>query len=130
MQWMQGMQSLLAYQVRSKLAAQTPLHSSLDTHIPYVAHHQSDGSDMQAQSTSSSITAPRLSSIITSKRVTRNSVLYEVQFLYVHVSESCMYMSIMYIKNVHRALKEKEEGKDEDRRTIHKLQAHTTASMA
>lgn len=31
MQWMQGMQSLLAYQERSKLAAQTLLHSSLDT---------------------------------------------------------------------------------------------------
>ena len=64
-------------------------------HIPYVAHHQSDGSDTQAQTTSSSITAPRLAGIITNKRVTRKSVLYEIQFLYVHVSESCMYMPIM-----------------------------------
>lgn len=31
MQWMLGMQILMDYQERSKLAAQTPLHSSLDT---------------------------------------------------------------------------------------------------
>ena len=83
-------------------------------HIPYVAHPQSHGSDTQAQTTSSSITAPKLAGIITNKRVTRKSVLYEVQFLYihVHVSESCMYtyMSIMYMNNhVHRALKKEKE---------------------
>ena len=47
-------------------------------HIPYVAHIQSNGSDTQAQTTSSSITAPKLAGIIINKRVTRTSVLYEV----------------------------------------------------
>ena len=44
-------------------------------HTPYVA--QSDDFDTQAQTTSS-LTAPKLAGIITNKRVTRTSVLYEV----------------------------------------------------
>ena len=48
-------------------------------HTPYVTLREVDGSDTQEPSTSS-INAPKLAGIITNKRVTRTSVLYEVYF--------------------------------------------------
>ena len=48
-------------------------------HTPYVTLREVDGSDTQEPSTSP-INAPKLAGIITNKRVTRTSVLYEVYF--------------------------------------------------